>query len=64
MTSNTWGPASFVIMAPENFSPNNPSGEYIDLMRKGYLSIGGETKAVVGIIDKDGNFLEGEYNPD
>ena len=30
MTGNNRGPASFVLIAPENFSPNSPNGEYLE----------------------------------
>lgn len=30
MKSNSWGPCTFVIMAPENITPNYPDGEYLE----------------------------------
>ncbi len=53
MTSNAWGPVSFVIMAPENFSPNYPDGEYKEQMlgETFYVS---SNKIKVGLIDKNG----------
>lgn len=39
LTDNTWGPCSFVIMHPENYSPNNPDGEFYEklLDRESYF---------------------------
>ena len=53
------GPVSFVIMAPENFSPNYPEGEYFQYMLDGffYYTENSETKEVrVGVIDGDGSY--------
>lgn len=30
LTDNTWGPCSFVMMHPENYSPNHPDGEFYE----------------------------------
>ena len=37
MKSDYWGPVSFVLMAPENFSPNYPEGEFNNLVKTGRL---------------------------
>ena len=37
MTGNNRGPASFVLIAPENFSPNSPNGEYLENLQTGYF---------------------------
>lgn len=59
LNSDQWGPVSFVIMAPENFSPNYPEGEYFQYMLDGffYYTENSETKEVrVGVIDGDGSY--------
>lgn len=70
MTSNKWGPVSFVLMAPENFSPKYPDGQFYDHTKTGALSFiqGGsflwpESEITnddirIGIIGKSG-----EYEP-
>ena len=35
MTSDNWGPVSFIIMAPENFSPNYPEGRFYEYVKNG-----------------------------
>ena len=57
MTSDHWGPVSFVIMAPENFSPNYPDGEHPQHMLDGFFRYydNGEAKEVhIGVIGKNG----------
>ena len=39
MTSNTWGPVSFIIMAPENFSPKYPDGKFKNRILEGGLEL-------------------------
>lgn len=39
MTSNTWGPVPFILMAPENIVPAYPEGEYKDSILTGGLEI-------------------------
>lgn len=69
MTSNTCGPIPFVLMAPENFSPKYPDGQYIEYMKTGALSFrkgrefwiakmaveDGDIK--IGIIGKSGEYI-------
>lgn len=39
MTSNNWGPVTFVLMTPEYYSPNYPQGQYFDSVLNGDLAI-------------------------
>lgn len=59
MNSNSWGPVSFVMMVPENFSPNYPNGQYYEYHRGGYF-FGREKEYKIGIIGKDGTYVEPE----
>lgn len=57
MTSNNWGPVPFVFIAPENFSPNSPNGEYLENLQTGYFEPFGITDPepiYVDIIGKNG----------
>lgn len=60
MTSDQWGPTSFIIMAPENFTPNFPNGEHADDMLNGYFHYfaNGEMseKIHLGMFGKDGAY--------
>lgn len=40
MTNDYWGPAPFIIMAPENFSPNYPYGQRAEDMLNGFFYYG------------------------
>lgn len=41
MTSDSWGPAAFILMAPENITPNSPDGLYYERMtEEGVLHFG------------------------
>lgn len=37
MKSNHWGPIPFILVTGENFTPNNPDGEYYESVRDGYF---------------------------
>jgi len=52
LKKNTWGPVPIIIMAPENFSPNYPNGEYYEDIKETKLKVNGEEIAL-GIIGKD-----------
>ena len=39
MKSDNWGPIPFVIMVPENFSPNYPDGQFYDYIKSGVFDI-------------------------
>ena len=57
MTSNNWGPVPFVFIAPENFSPNSPNGEYLENLQTGYFEafgISDPEPIYVDIIGKNG----------
>ena len=55
--SNTWGPASFIIMAPENFTPNCPEGQCYEAMKKGVFNRYAEELLRIGVIGKDGVYV-------
>lgn len=69
MTSNTWGPNPFVLMAPENFSPKYPDGQFYEHTKTGALSFlkgrsfGGAELSIteddirIGIIGKSGEYI-------
>ncbi len=60
MKSNRWGPVPFIMMVPENFTPNYPDGQYYEHHRQGYFSYGDyyDPKEVrIGIIGKDGVYV-------
>ena len=57
MESNNWGPVPIVFMTPENFSPNAPEGEFLEILRTGYFEpyrISDAEKIRVDIIGKNG----------
>lgn len=57
MERNNWGPVPFVIMAPENFAPNSPNGEYLEKLQTGHFEAFGITDPepiYVDIIGKNG----------
>lgn len=57
MKSNSWGPVPFVIMAPENFAPNSPNGEYLEQLQTSHFEAFGITDPepiYVDIIGKNG----------
>ncbi len=62
LVSNNWGPAPFVIMMPENFSPAYPNGQYAEELKTNIrfntfnmlIASEGATKFTVGVIDKNG----------
>lgn len=60
MTSDQWGPVSFVIMAPENFAPNFPDGEHAEDMLNGYfyyIENGERSEEIhLGMFGKDGTY--------
>lgn len=58
MKQDTWGPVSFVIMAPENFSPKYPDGEYYEQNRNSFFTKNSDIKdkMYIGIIGKDGEY--------
>lgn len=72
LVKNTWGPVSFVLIAPESFSPNTPDGEYYEYwkdtkLKAGppYISYSVYTEELentigdntyLGIIDKNGEY--------
>lgn len=71
MTQDNWGPATFVIMAPEYFSPKYPSGVYLESMQNGFLITSpqqgafwyadasdyeGEDRLYLGVYGKNGTY--------
>ncbi|MBQ3418206.1 MAG: hypothetical protein IJH32_10300 [Ruminococcus sp.] len=63
MTGDTWGPVPFIMMAPENISPNYPDGEYFESILNSDVSVNGwyishdttpDNQFNIGIIDKQG----------
>ncbi len=65
LKSNNWGPATFIIMTPENFSPNFPQGEFGEKLLEGALSyeivigidnIVTENDFRIGVIGKDSSY--------
>ena len=76
MTSNSWGPVPFIIMLPENFTPNNPDGEnYPYLLKKNSYfrpthcfktetvycnGVEIDTNPRVGVIGKNGEYVAPE----
>ena len=65
LTHDNWGPVPFVLMAPENISPNNPDGEYYSCMPKGHIRFGAwkiQPEAIqLGVIGKNGEYLPPFY---
>jgi len=60
MTSDKWG-VPFAIMAPENLTPNNPDGAYLEKMINGYFELYPLDETLhftVGIYGKDGVYYE------
>ena len=66
MKSNNWGPTPFIIMAPENISPNYPEGQFHNIIKQFKIVLvtgnsanndlddyGTDEKFKVGIIGKD-----------
>lgn len=68
MVKNTWGPAPFVLIAAEEFSPNYPNGGYYGIWKDSILygraSMFGNCQTIeaigdntyIGIINKDGEY--------
>ena len=71
MTKNTWGPVPFVIMAPENITPNFPNGQYYNNMKESKLISGNWASLCdsshfedikIGIVGVDGVYVSPENN--
>lgn len=60
MTSDEWGPVPFVAMAPENFTPNNPEGEFFESMKNGFFNVQYGNDFTVAIYGKDGEYYESD----
>jgi len=56
LSKDSWGPVPFIIMAPENFSPKFPSGEYAEHMLSGYFNFAWSngTQVSLGVVGQDG----------
>lgn len=53
LKSDSWGPVSYIMMAPEVFSPNYPDGKNYEKMKESYIVGLGEVE-YLGVIGKDG----------
>lgn len=62
MKSNSWGPVSFAVLAPENVSPKYPEGQYAEYMTEGYFtaSSGSGEEIHLGVIGLDGKYTPPE----
>ncbi len=68
LTSNHWGPCSFVLMAPENITPKTPNGDHYDslLDKDSYFKFFGLNLVYekslsnirIGVIGENGQYVE------
>lgn len=56
LKSDSWGPVSYIMMAPEAYSPKNPDGKNYEKMLESYLVGLGSEKINMGVIGKDNEY--------
>ena len=57
LDSDKWGPVSFILMTPENFSPKYPDGTYLNYLAGCKLDCQANEAITIGVINKDGDFV-------